>query len=140
MISAGTIAEAYQVLTEVPELDSYLSLEEFKAKVSDGALVLVYEAEGKAIAFKIGYPLSQNEFYSWLGGVLPEYRKEGVAQQLLDYQERWVRDKGYMKLSVKSMNRYPSMIRFLVKNKYQIAKVEHFETDNERIHFQKYFP
>ena len=129
--------EAYDVLIEVPELDRNLSLEDFKSKALDGALVLVLKVEDKAVGFKIGYPISKHEFYSWLGGVLPEYREQGVAQQLLDSQERWVRNQGYTKISVKSMNRYPSMIRFLVKNGYEVAKVEQFKTKNERIHFQK---
>ena len=137
MICKGTIEEAYGVFIEVPELDRGLSLGEFKSKAPAGALVLLCRVEEKSVGFKIGYPISENEFYSWLGGVLPEYREQGVAQQLLDSQERWVRNQGYTKISVKSMNRYSSMIRFLVKNGYQIVKVGRFGTKDERIHFQK---
>ena len=137
MIHTGNVEAAYQVFLAVPELDRYLSLQGFQSRITEGTLVLVYEADDKAIGFKVGYPLNDDDFYSWLGGVVPEARQSGVAQALLDYQENWVRDQGYQRLSVKSMNRYPSMLRFLIKNGYQIVHVENVGTDDERIHFLK---
>ena len=138
-VTIGTAEQAYRVFLDVPELNGYVSLSDFKSKLTVGALILLYEIKGKAIGFKVGYRLSDYEFYSWLGGVLPKYRKQGVAQKLLDYQECWVTDQGFRKLSVKSMNRYPSMLRFLIKNDYQIVSVKHYGTENERIYFQKCF-
>ena len=39
------------------------------------------------------------------------------------------------------MNRYPAMLRLLIRNGYQIRLVEHFgETARERIHFIKPLP
>ncbi|MEM1081592.1 MAG: GNAT family N-acetyltransferase, partial [Pseudomonadota bacterium] len=79
MVRLATSVEAYAVLLQVPELDRYVSLEDFNIKLAEGSLVLVAEIEGEAAGFKVGYPLSENTFYSWLGGVLPGYRQQGVA-------------------------------------------------------------
>jgi hypothetical protein len=39
------------------------------------------------------------------------------------------------------MNRYPAMLRLLIRNGYRICAVEHFgETARERIHFIKSLP
>ena len=140
MIRVATNEEAYRAFSNIPELDRYLSPDEFNSRIPHNALVLVYEVEQELAGFKIGYPLDGVEFYSWLGGVLPGFRNRGIAQELLDYQERRVIEQGYQRISVKSMNRYSLMIRFLVKNGYKIAKVEDFDTDKERIHFLKHLP
>jgi hypothetical protein len=35
----------------------------------------------------VGYELSDGQFYSWLGGVIPEHRQMKVASQLRQLQE-----------------------------------------------------
>ena len=132
MVRIGTIEEVYKVFMLIPELDRYLSFQEMKEKLADNYLVVVAEHEGILIGFKLGYPVSTSEFYSWLGGVIPAYRNSGVAQTLLDFQEDWVKISGFKSMSVKSMNRFPSMLRLLIKNGYKIKIVENFgDSDRE---------
>jgi predicted GNAT superfamily acetyltransferase len=47
------------------------------------------------VGFKIGYATSQTKYYSWLGGVKPEFRRRGIASELLRQQHRWLADQGY---------------------------------------------
>lgn len=42
---------------------------------------------GDAAGFKPGYTLDEDSFYSWLGGVLPEYRKRASRRHY------WTRSK-----------------------------------------------
>jgi len=136
MIRIGTVEEAHKIFMLIPELDRYLSFQEMKEKLAGNYLVVVAEHEGILIGFKLGYPISTSEFYSWLGGVIPAYRNSGVAQSLLDFQEDWVRKSGFISISVKSMNRFPSMLRLLIKNGYRIKSVESFDdSEKERIQF-----
>ena len=138
MVRIGTIEEAYKVFMLIPELDRYLSFQEMKEKLADNYLVVVADHEGILIGFKLGYPVSTSEFYSWLGGVIPAYRNSGVAQTLLDFQKDWVKISGFKSMSVKSMNRFPSMLRLLIKNGYKIKSVENFgDSDKDRIEFIK---
>ncbi len=37
----------------------------------------VVEHDGKWVAFKMGYGISSNRYYSWFGGVDPAYRGKG---------------------------------------------------------------
>jgi GNAT superfamily N-acetyltransferase len=83
-------------------------------------LALVYSADGHDLGFKLGYPESDDTFYSWLGGVSPQARGRGVAQALLEAQEARVRERGFSRLRVKSMNRFPAMLRLLVRNGYLV--------------------
>lgn len=70
--------------------------------------------------------------------MLPAHRKSGLAQRLLEAQEAWASAHGFAAITVKSMNRYPAMLRLLIRNGYQIRLVEHFgDPARERIHFIK---
>ncbi len=139
-IRTGTIEEAYGVFTAVPELNRPLSPAAFASRAGNDALILVCELEQKLVGFKIGYALDSRIFYSWLGGVLPDFRKFGVAQRLLDYQESAVAKRGFHTIEVKTMNRFPEMIRFLVKNGYSVKGVSDFGSTQERILFVKELP
>ena len=138
MIRIGAVEEAYEVFLNIPELDRYLSLQEMKDKLSGEHLIIVAEIEAHLVGFKIGYQKNTSEYYSWLGGVIPFYRRSGIAQKLLDFQEDRVKRSGFDYISVKSMNRFPSMLRLLIKNSYKIKEVEFFgDSERERIHFVK---
>ena len=39
------------------------------------------------IGFKIGYPYNEDAFYSWVGGVLPNFRQQRIANKLAEEQE-----------------------------------------------------
>ena len=47
--------------------------------------LLVYDND-KMIAYKIGYERSRENFYSWIGGIDPEFRRMGIARELMDRQ------------------------------------------------------
>lgn len=134
----GTVEEAFEVFMKVPELDQYLSIEEMRKKLTVGSLVLVSEHQNCLIGFKIGYPLSETEFYSWLGGVVPSKRKLGAAKRLLLLQEQLVKERSFKHIKVKSMNRFRSMLKMLISNGYDITEVENYGHDEaERICFKK---
>ncbi|KHA75989.1 hypothetical protein NC77_26425 [Janthinobacterium lividum] len=138
MIRPGSIAEAWHVLQAIPEFDQRRSLAQLQERLPASALVLIAEADGQPVGCKLGYAAEDSSLYSWLGGVLPAHRKTGLAQRLLEAQEAWANAHGFAAVTVKSMNRYPAMLRLLIRNGYQIRLVEHFgDPSRERIHFIK---
>lgn len=134
MVRFGTVEEAFLVFEKVPELEQYLNFRQLRERVNEGSLILISEADGHLTGFKIGYPVDDVEFYSWLGGVIPEFRELGFAQMMIEFQEQWSKEQGYKLLSVKSMNQFPSMLRLLVRNGYDIVRVDDYKhPKNERI-------
>jgi hypothetical protein len=134
----GTVEEAFEVFMKVPELDQYLSIEQMREKVLDGALILVSEHKGQLIGFKIGYPLNDTDFYSWLGGVIPGMRKLGSAKRMLVMQEKLALERSFTNITVKSMNRFRSMLHMLIDSGCDITGVENYgKKDSERICFKK---
>ncbi|EPF2508159.1 GNAT family N-acetyltransferase [Vibrio fluvialis] len=135
------MAEAAQVVQEIGEFIRKETVETLAQRLAGKRdLILIAEENGQLSGFKIGYELDSETFYSWFGGVSSLARNRGVAQQLLDAQEQWVAEQGYGKLTVKSRNQFPAMLRLLLRNGYLIENFEKTEPLAEsRIHFVKHF-
>ena len=139
LIREASIAEAVSVLAEIGEFARPATEVEICNRLKGHkALILVAENQGVLVGVKIGYQLSEDCFYSWLGGVAPAGRRGGVAQALLEAQEAWVMEQGYQALRVKSRNRFPAMLRLLLRNGYQVEHLEKKEgIEDYRLHFVK---
>ena len=98
--------------------------------------VLAYD-EGSLVGFKIGYPYSEAVFYSWIGGVLPGHRKQGIGAHLAKIQEQWAVDQGYTVLRTKSMNRFKAMMALNLKNGFDITQVYTNSRGQTKIVFEK---
>lgn len=116
----------------LPEFAGGRSVDDYLARFRGPHLCMVALVDEVPAAFKLGYALSADTFYSWLGGVLPPFRSQGLAQQLLAAQEQWVKAQGYRALEVKSSDRFPAMLGLLAKNHYQALGRE-----NNQVRFRK---
>ncbi|MFI3273941.1 GNAT family N-acetyltransferase [Vibrio sp.] len=139
IVREGSLEEVVSVVEQISEFAKKESVASLSERLSGKKnLILVAEEAGVLLGFKIGYELDQQTFYSWFGGVSPLARNKGVAQAQLDVQEQWAQQQGYKQLKVKSRNQFPAMLRLLLRNGYQIEKLEEKEDINEnRIHFVK---
>jgi predicted GNAT superfamily acetyltransferase len=102
----------------------------------DVVSIIAYKNE-VLVGFKIGYRYNENTFYSWVGGVLLEYRKQGIAKRLAETQESIAKEKGYTKLRTKSMNRFKPMLILNVKKGFDIIQVYTNEKGQQKIVFEK---
>ncbi|PSU30184.1 GNAT family N-acetyltransferase [Photobacterium lutimaris] len=138
-IREASIEEAVTVLATITEFARPATEDELRKRLrGHRVLILVAEIDGELAGVKIGYQLSEDCFYSWLGGVAPLGRRGGVAQALLEAQEEWVVAHGYQTLRVKSRNRFPAMLRLLLRNGYQVEHLEKKDgIEDFRLHFVK---
>ena len=102
-------------------------------------LILTAYVKGKPVAGKIGYDrYKDGSFYSWIGGVLPDYRKRGFARRLLVYQEEWAKSRGYLSIRVKTRPRFKNMLCMLKRAGYREISRELRSPESEtRIYFEK---
>ncbi len=120
-IEEGRTSDVIQMLREVPEFGSTPSMDQIIARIGLAPhLVLTAYVEGKPAGFKIGYE-RDGTFYSWLGGVLPVYRRSGVAARLADAQESWAKTHGYKTIWMKTRNRFPGMLMMAIGRGFQIT-------------------
>lgn len=46
--------------------------------------------ETHLVGFKAGYATAEDRYYSWLGGVDPDFRGLGIAKELMTRQHQWL--------------------------------------------------
>ncbi len=51
--------------------------------------------ESEIVGFKLGYAVTSERYYSWLGGVHPAYQRRGLATQLMKRQHQWIQAEGF---------------------------------------------
>lgn len=124
-IRLASLDELLWIHQQIPEFPGKASLDFYRDRLKHRLyLALVAEKEGELIGFKVGYQSDTPEtFYSWMGGVRPEFRKFGVANALADFQENWAREKGFTSVFFKTRNRFPAMISFGLKRGFKIMEV-----------------
>ncbi len=66
--------------------EQWLSSLEWKLKNMPDAQVDYICNQGKIVAFKAGYAVSKYRFCSWLGGIIPLYRRQNYATKLMQSQ------------------------------------------------------
>lgn len=125
-VREGSIEEVVAVSNKIPELISPYKAEEYASRLHDVSSLILIATKGEhLIGFKVGYQReSDGSFYSWMGGVLPAYRRLGVADKLADKQEEWVLDKGYTSIRMKTRFKLTSMQKFNISRGYHILKIE----------------
>ena len=100
-------------------------------------LIQLITHEDNAIAYKVGYELDSDVFYSWLGGVEPAHRHQGLAQQLMTEQHELLKEKGYTVVQTKTMNRWRGMLLLNIKNGFDVKSTYIDERGNHKIVLEK---
>ena len=82
-------------------------------------LLMAYK-KGVPVAFKFGYALDKETFYSWSGGVIPSERRQGIAAELMRRQHEWCMENKYKFIETKSRNKFPEMLSLNIKHGFKI--------------------
>lgn len=83
-------------------------------------IMLAFDKE-KVVGYKIGYEERKERFYSWLGGVYPEYRGKGIATRLLRMQHEWCKEQGYAVVRTQTKNRWREMLLLNIREGFDVV-------------------
>jgi len=130
-IREGAFQECVDLSSKIPEFNSPYKIEEYKKRCAGKYLVLIAEIDNQSVGFKIGYDRFNNgSFYSWMGGVLPKFRRMGVAYSLANFQEKWATKNKFSSILLKTRQKHDGMIAFslnrgfIITEETQITPVE----------------
>ena len=77
-------------------------------------------AEGQVVGCKLGYERKPGHYYSWLGGVRPEFRGQRIATELMRRQHAWCREQGYRRIRTQTYNRWRAMLLLNLRHGFDI--------------------
>ena len=134
-IHEDKIDDAFMVSTNIPEFDEPYEISEYSKRLNSTVhLILTAYNDHIPIAFKIGYHrYSDGSFYSCMGGVLPNYRRKGIANNLADHQETWARKKGYKNIKLQTRSKHNAMLALAINRGFQITN-KNEKTSNSNTH------
>ncbi len=131
-ISEASIEEIIAISKCIPEFEKPYERAEYKQRVVGNHLSIIARCDGILAGFKVGYDRFGNgSFYSFMGGVIPEFRRQHIATALADYQEKWVRTENYESIIFKTRNKHKNMIIFSLKRGFYIIGHEPAEEMTE---------
>ena len=73
-----------------------------------------------------------------MGGVLPNYRRKGIANNLADYQDIWANKNGYNSIRKQTREKHIAMLELAINRGFQITnRIEKTSSSNARIWMNK---
>ncbi|MFC1887354.1 GNAT family N-acetyltransferase [Candidatus Cloacimonadota bacterium] len=136
----GSIEDILELIEYIPEFEPIHNYSDFESRFFDNNfLILIAYWNDDAVGFKVGYDrFHDGSFYSWLGAVLPEFRRKGIAHNLSLEQEEWAVKNGYKTIKIRTRNKFPKMLQLLIKNGFKIIEFEKkTDLDESRIMLEK---
>ena len=128
LITTADIPTIVALMHRLPEFADPPSAEKLHARL-DGVPHLIQVAfwQDTLAGFKVAYE-RDGELYSWLGGILPAFRRRGLARALADAQEDWARTQGYTAITFKTRNQHKAMLVFALLNGFDVIGFTEKET------------
>jgi GNAT superfamily N-acetyltransferase len=86
-------------------------------------LMLVASLDERPVGFFVGFELKPTVYFSWLVGVLPDFRRAGIASQLMDAAHAWAAKEDYASIRFECHNQHRAMLQLAIDRGYDIAGI-----------------
>ena len=101
-------------------------------------LQMVARVDDRPVAFFLGFELKPRVFFAWFYGVLPDFRRQGIASQLMEAVHSWARLNDYESIRFECHNQHRPMLHLAIAQQYDIVGIR-WETNRDAnlVLFQK---
>ena len=96
-------------------------------------LQMVARLGDRPVGFSLGFELKPDVFFSWFYGVLPEFRRQGVASQLMEAVHSWARLNEYESIRLECHNQHRPMLHLGIAVGYDIVGIRWDSDRNENL-------
>jgi len=112
-----------------PSRDRNFFERRFKGRLNP--LVLLAQVDKRPAGFAIGYENKPRTFYCWLIGVLPDYRRQGIASQLMEALAAWAKENDYRTIRFECFNTQRPIMHLAITQNYDIVGLR-YDSDNDK--------
>jgi GNAT superfamily N-acetyltransferase len=84
---------------------------------------MVARLDERPVGFLLGFELKPRVFFTWFYGVLPQFRRQGIASQLMEAIHSWCRLNDYESLRFECHNQHRAMLHLAIKLEYDIVGI-----------------
>lgn len=118
-----TLQQAVDLYNQMFRPKADLAFIERRFKGRYNPLTLLARVDGRPVGFWIGYELKPGMYYHWMGAVVPELRRAGIASQMQEAQQAWARDHEYEYIRCECLNHQREFIHFAIENGYDVVGI-----------------
>ena len=93
----------------------------FRGRYND--LRMIARIKDQPIGFFMGFELKPTTFFAWFYGVLPDFRRQGIATQLMEAVHEWSREQEYESVRLECHNSARSMLHLAIALGYIVAGI-----------------
>ena len=86
-------------------------------------LQLIARLGDHPVGLFLGFELKPTVYFAWFYGVLPEYRRQGIASQLMDAVHSWARQNDYESIRFECHNQHRPMLHLAIALGYDIVGI-----------------
>ena len=108
-----------QIFRPLRDLDSF----ERRFRGRYNILRLVARIGDRPVVFFLGFELKPNVFFSWFFGVLPSFRRSGIASQLMEAVHEWAQEQDYESIRFECHNQHRPMLHLAIALGYDIVGI-----------------
>ncbi|QNN22152.1 GNAT family N-acetyltransferase [Planctomycetales bacterium ZRK34] len=120
MADLELVAELYNQVF-APARDAAFFKRRFLGRYNE--LIMVAHVDDRPVGFTTGFELKPSVFFSWLYGVLPDYRRAGVGSQMMTAVQAWAQEHGYESIRLECQNSHRAMLHMCIEHEYHIHGV-----------------
>lgn len=114
------IVEMYNQIFRPPrEIESFQR--RFRGRYN--ILQMIARIKDLPVGFFLGFELKPTVFFAWFYGVLPNFRRQGIASQLMDAVHDWVRQQDYEYIRFECHNQHRPMLHLSIALGYDIVGI-----------------
>jgi GNAT superfamily N-acetyltransferase len=115
-----TIVELYNQIYRPPK-----DLESFQRRFlgRHNILQMIARIKDQPVGFFMGFELKPTTFFAWFYGVLPDFRRAGIATQLMEAVHDWCREQEYESVRLECHNSARSMLHLAIALEYIVAGI-----------------
>ena len=131
----GLLAELYNEVFSPRKTEEFF-VQRFRGRQNVTMMVAMID-EAHA-GFIVGFELMPSTFFVWLCGVVPDFRRLGVATQLLNAVQAWAKDHDYHIVRFECQNQHRPMLHAAITGGFDLVGIRwDTATANNVVVFEK---
>jgi GNAT superfamily N-acetyltransferase len=84
-------------------------------------LRFIAQLNRRPVGFFLGFELKPTVYFTWFYGVLPEFRRQGIASQLMEAVHDWAKQNDYESVRMECHNQHRPMLHLAITSEYDIV-------------------
>jgi GNAT superfamily N-acetyltransferase len=116
----GVVSELYNQIFRPPR-DQESFRRRFRGRYN--VLQLIARLGDRPVGFFLGFELKPNVYFAWFYGVLPEFRRQGIASQLMEAVHSWAQQNDYESIRFECHNQHRPMLHLAIAVGYDIVGI-----------------